>query len=59
MITYLILTSSGGISVISCKHAKSNNRYLEDYNPDEEESYILYLDAKYVTNIISTKNSET
>ena len=39
---------SGGISVISHKYAKSNNRYLEDYDPNEEESYILYLDAKYV-----------
>ena len=58
MITYLIVYSSGGISVISCKHATSNNRYLEDYNPDEEESYILYLDAKYVTDLISTKYNE-
>lgn len=35
----------GGLSQVSYKYAKSNNIYLgEDYNPEKEESYILYLD---------------
>ena len=35
----------GGISVISNKFAKANNPEVEDYNPEEEHSYIMYLDA--------------
>lgn len=35
----------GGISVITHRHAKANNPFLEDYNPGEPTSYILYLDA--------------
>ena len=35
----------GGISMITHRHAKANNPLLEDYNPQEPNSYILYLDA--------------
>ena len=35
----------GGISHISKRYAKANNKYMKDYNPDEESSYIQYLDA--------------
>ena len=35
----------GGISTINRKHAKANNPHMDDYNPDEKNSYILYLDA--------------
>ena len=35
----------GGISTINRKHAKANNPHIDDYNPDEKNSYILYLDA--------------
>ena len=35
----------GGISVISHRHAKANNPYMESYNPQQENSYIVYLDA--------------
>ena len=35
----------GGQSVIFNKHSKANNKYLDDYNPDEENKYIIYLDA--------------
>ena len=27
------------------RHAKANNIYLEDYNEDEEESFLQYVDA--------------
>lgn len=35
----------GGQSVIFNKHSKANNKYLDDYNPDEETKHIIYLDA--------------
>jgi len=35
----------GGISVISHRHAKGNNPYLEGYNRDEPNAYLLYLDC--------------
>ena len=35
----------GGISHISKRYAEANNKYMKDYNPDEESSFIQYLDA--------------
>ena len=35
----------GGISMISQKFAKANNQYMEDYDPEQPNSYIMYLDA--------------
>ena len=35
----------GGISYIAHRHAKANNKYMRDYNPGEESSYLMYLDA--------------
>ena len=35
----------GGISYISHRHGKANNKYMRDYNPQEESSYLMYLDA--------------
>ena len=35
----------GGISHISKRYSEVNNKYMKDYNPDEESSYIQYLDA--------------
>lgn len=34
----------GGVSYIAHYHAKANNQYIEDYNPEEPSSYIIYLD---------------
>jgi hypothetical protein len=44
---YLMTESGlrGGISMITHRHAKANNPYMEEYDPDEEHSYISYLDA--------------
>ncbi len=33
-------------SVFFKKHSKANNKYLKDYNPNEETKHIIYLDAK-------------
>ena len=35
----------GGISTITHRHAKANNKYLSSYDPAKEGSYIVYLDA--------------
>ena len=35
----------GGMSHISKRYAEANNKYMKDYNPDEESTYIQYLDA--------------
>ena len=35
----------GGITHISKRYAEANNKYMKDYNPDVESSYIQYLDA--------------
>ena len=35
----------GGISHISKRYAEANNKYMTDYNPDEESTYIQYFDA--------------
>ena len=35
----------GGISHISKRYAQANNKYMKDYNPDEETTFIQYLDA--------------
>ena len=35
----------GGISYIAHRHAQANNKYLKNYDPEAESSYIMYLDA--------------
>ena len=34
-----------GISYIAHRHARANNKYMKNYNPENESSYIMYLDA--------------
>ena len=38
----------GGISYIAHRHAEANNKYMSSYNPKEESSYIMYLDANNI-----------
>ena len=35
----------GGISYISNRYSKANNKYLKSYYPKEESKHIIYLDA--------------
>ena len=35
----------GGISYISKRHSKANNKYMKCYDSSEESKYITYLDA--------------
>ena len=35
----------GGISYISHKYRKANNKYLKSYDPKEESKHIIYLNA--------------
>ena len=35
----------GGVSTITKRYAKANNPYMQEYNPEEENVYIPYLDA--------------
>ena len=35
----------GGLSVVSKRYSKSNNKYLKNYKPSEESVYLSYLDA--------------
>ena len=35
----------GGISYISHRHARANNPYMKCFNPEDDKTYIIYLDA--------------
>ena len=47
MDTYLLFEKSirGGLSQISKRYAKANNKYVPNYDPNDLSSFILYLDA--------------
>ena len=43
---YLIIEkgSRGGISYIAKRYAKANNKYIGDYDPNKQSTFITYLD---------------
>ena len=45
MILFVEAAIRGGVSMISNRYGKANNKYMENYNPDEESKFITYLDA--------------
>ena len=36
----------GGVSYISNRYSKANNKYLKSYDPKQESKHIIHLDAK-------------
>ena len=49
----------GGITHISKRYAIANNKYMKGYNPDEESSYIQYLDANNLYGWAMSQNLPT
>ena len=45
MILFVDSGIRGGVSMISNRYGKANNKYMENYNPKEESKFITYLDA--------------
>lgn len=35
----------GGVSQVSHRYATANNRYMDDYDPEKEENFLIYVDA--------------
>ena len=38
----------GGISYIAKRYAKANNKYINDYDPKKQSTFISYLDMNYL-----------
>lgn len=45
IISFLKSGIRGGISQCSNRYAKANNQFMEDYNKEQPDSYLIYLDA--------------
>ena len=43
---YLIIEkgSRGGISSIAKRYARANNKYMNDYDPEKQSTFISYVD---------------
>ena len=45
MLNFIEKGMRGGISTITHRYAVANNKYMKNYDPEKESSYIPYLDA--------------
>ena len=45
MLNFIEKGMRGGISTITHRYAQANNKYMKNYHPQKESSYITYLDA--------------
>ena len=55
MLTFLKKCTRGGISYISNRYSKSNNRYLKSYEPKQESKHIIYLGANNLHGYLMSK----
>ena len=49
----------GGISMVSKRYARANNRRIEGYNPEKPDSHIMYLDANNLYGWAMSQNLPT
>ena len=44
---YLFVTRGirGGLSMVSKRYARANNKYMSDFDPSQKSSFIIYIDA--------------
>ena len=49
----------GGITHISKRYAEANNKYMKDYDPDKESTFIQYLDANNLYGWAMSQNLPT
>ena len=49
----------GGITHISKRYAEANNKYMKNYNPDKESTFIQYLDANNLYGWAMSQNLPT
>ena len=49
MFIFFEKVSRGGVSHISNRYSKTNNKYLKSYDPKQESKHIIYLDASNYT----------
>ena len=58
----MLLMAEGGIRGGIChsihRYAKANNKYMKNYNNNEESSYVQYLDANNLKYKINEINEE-
>ena len=45
MLLFFEKGTRGGISAVTKRSAKANNKYLEEFNPGERSKFLVYLDA--------------
>ena len=45
----------GGVSYISSRYSKANNKYLKSYGPKQESKHIIYLDANNLYGYVMSK----
>ena len=45
----------GGISYITKRYSKANNKYVKSYDPNKPSKYILYLDENKLSGLVMSQ----